>query len=309
MKLEELGLDETPIPVVGNFTNSDPSERPPSFNVDWDAFRTDKSGQHWDTYSVSGSLLNFNTVEGLKKCDKQRLLLEEGGRVVDRIKNGQVLKDPSTLNRFVLLLHADLKKYLFRYWFAFPALPLSSGNVRYGEQPQRLQKVYSQQRLTCFAGQYATWKTEKPEHSGFFCLVVKGDDDVEIVTLEAGLEKENGAVLCFSDPGHVEEHPGWPLRNLLCVVALRHPRKLETGVEIVGVRQRMREGKVDLSSSIHFSLKGDDVCVKGESEGCIFSPVLAHPFQISFEESLVVRANLCDNAVTLAKPLLFSQSL
>ena len=41
------------------------------------------------------------------------------------INNGTALKTPDKfLNRFSILMYADLKKYHYYYWFAFPAFVL-----------------------------------------------------------------------------------------------------------------------------------------------------------------------------------------
>lgn len=45
-------------------------------------------------------------------------------QIWEDIHNGRALEDSSVLSRFLLISFADLKKWSFHYWFAFPALVL-----------------------------------------------------------------------------------------------------------------------------------------------------------------------------------------
>lgn len=53
-----------------------------------------------------GKFINTNTIEKFKSCDKQLLINNEGMKFVERLKNGDVLKNPSLLNWFILLTFA-----------------------------------------------------------------------------------------------------------------------------------------------------------------------------------------------------------
>ena len=68
--------------------------------------------------SATGSFKNFNTIEDFKNADKNALF----NGVADEIWKS-IVDDKSTkmLNRFLVITFADLKKYKYFYWFAFPA--------------------------------------------------------------------------------------------------------------------------------------------------------------------------------------------
>lgn len=71
--------------------------------------------------SVHGILKNFNTIEEFKAVDKSALFNELADELWTKMHSESALTDLSYLNKFLLLTFADLKKYKFFYWFAFPA--------------------------------------------------------------------------------------------------------------------------------------------------------------------------------------------
>jgi ubiquitin-like modifier-activating enzyme ATG7 len=78
---------------------------------------TEVSSLCWNTFPVRGSVINFNTFEAFKTFDKVKYLDEVEGRAMwEAIQSGEVAKSPNMLNKFVLLMFADLKKYQFYYW-------------------------------------------------------------------------------------------------------------------------------------------------------------------------------------------------
>ncbi|GBG63923.1 hypothetical protein CBR_g39927 [Chara braunii] len=82
-----------------------------------------------------GVLLNKNTLEEFKGVEKTVVLKACAREIWDDILSGRAEKDPSLLNRFLVLSFADLKGWKFYYWFAFPALSL--------REPARLLRLQS----------------------------------------------------------------------------------------------------------------------------------------------------------------------
>ncbi|DBA68957.1 TPA: Ubiquitin-like modifier-activating enzyme ATG7 [Trebouxia sp. C0005] len=73
-------------------------------------------------YSVPGQLQNFNTEKGFKDLDKTAALKQAGQRIWLNMLSGAAEEHPSCLCLFVLLSYADLKKFVYWSWFAFPAI-------------------------------------------------------------------------------------------------------------------------------------------------------------------------------------------
>ncbi|KAK2800332.1 Autophagy protein 7 [Emmonsiellopsis sp. PD_5] len=73
-------------------------------------------------YRAEGMIKNVNTIEEYRNTDKNALLLQTAKTIWDAINDGTIYSCPSLLASFMVLSFADLKKYKFSYWFAFPAI-------------------------------------------------------------------------------------------------------------------------------------------------------------------------------------------
>ncbi|BDD63806.1 Autophagy protein 7 [Monascus purpureus] len=73
-------------------------------------------------YRAEGISKNFNTIEEYQTADKALILQQAGRKIWDAIADGTIYDRPSLLSSFIVISFADLKKYKFHYWFAFPAI-------------------------------------------------------------------------------------------------------------------------------------------------------------------------------------------
>ena len=73
---------------------------------------------------MPGTLYNVNTLERFREADRADILFTAAYDVWRAITTGEAERDPSLLNAFALLTFADLKRWAFTYWFAFPAIKL-----------------------------------------------------------------------------------------------------------------------------------------------------------------------------------------
>ncbi|PYH47712.1 putative autophagy ubiquitin-activating enzyme ApgG [Aspergillus saccharolyticus JOP 1030-1] len=84
-------------------------------------------------YHAEGIIKNVNTIEEYTNTDRARLLRQSGEKIWNAVRDGSIYSCPSLLSSFVILSYADLKKYKFHYWFAFPALHSDPSWVPVGE--------------------------------------------------------------------------------------------------------------------------------------------------------------------------------
>lgn len=190
---------------------------------------------------AEGMIKNVNTMEDFKSTDKGAMLQTAGRQIWDAIKDGTIYSIPSLLSAFTILSFADLKKYRFTYWFAFPALhsdpqwkktaPISKLTPK--ESESLVEKV-------------GTWRygVDNRQYGFFLVKRTRGGEDsrsknsFDSSAEDLGFRWEVGALrdfddgffegvaeedrfVSFVDSSSYTEHPSWPLRNLLVLVRQR----------------------------------------------------------------------------------------
>ncbi|KAH6675596.1 autophagy-related protein-like protein 7 [Halenospora varia] len=192
---------------------------------------------------AEGKIKNLNTIESFKNIDKTAVLHTAAKQIWDAINDGTIYSIPSLLSSFTILSFANLKKYHFTYWFAFPALHSDPSWKLASDQPAQLEG----KDTTELVDEVGTWKygTDNREH-GFFLAkrVPRSSNEHERPptpgTPGPGLnykwvvgslrEFENGffqgvepqdQFVSFVDPSTYSDNPGWMLRNLLVLIKRR----------------------------------------------------------------------------------------
>ncbi|KAK7431741.1 Autophagy protein 7 [Neonectria magnoliae] len=201
--------------------------------------KTNEPSPPLGTIRAEGIIRNVNTLEDFKNMDKAAMIKTAGRQVWDAIKDGSIYSVPSLLSSFVILSYADLKKYKFTYWFAFPALHSDPVWKRSGPA-ERL----SADESTALVDRVGTWRYEKDsrEHGFFLAKKVQGQDPDNHDDVEASQKlpyhwvvgslrdfedgffnqvSEENQYVAFVDPSTYPEGPGWPLRNFLILIRQR----------------------------------------------------------------------------------------
>ena len=122
---------------------------------------------------AEGFIKNYNTLEEYRKAEHAVILRQAAKTIWDAINDGTIFSCPSLLASFLMLSFADLKKYRFHYWFAFPALVQEPSWAPYSETTQPSQgtphKRLNAEESTALVDRIQTWRygVDSRQH-GFF---------------------------------------------------------------------------------------------------------------------------------------------
>ncbi|KAF9882268.1 hypothetical protein CkaCkLH20_00304 [Colletotrichum karsti] len=249
-KLEHDKLDDSARRVLGQYTPL-PAEPAQSCKMTilgnaLTADQTDGESRTNDEHvRGEGWIKVFNTIEDFKNADKSAMLQLAARHIWDAINDGSIYSVPSLLSSFTILSYADLKKYRFTYWFAFPALHSDPQWKRTGPVG-RLDPKESTALVDCVG----TWAANRDKRqNGFFLAKKVRGADVSDLDKDANSDLhdlndtfgyiwevanlgdfENGffdgvaeedRYVSFVDPSTYPENPSWPLRNLLLLIRQR----------------------------------------------------------------------------------------
>ncbi|KAM8916242.1 ubiquitin-like modifier-activating enzyme ATG7 isoform 2-T2 [Spinachia spinachia] len=254
-KLNDYRLDESPKSIKGYYYNGDPLGLPTRLTLEFSAFEVDGPTPA-RCCPATGTLYNTNTLDAFKTTDKKALLEKEAKEIWDAIQSGAALKDPSLLCKFILLTFADLKKYNFYYWFCFPALCFPEG-IKIVQPPSALEKVFSSKQITALQEAYDNLCIKRGTTAEPYFIMKYTADTVEMAALEnldtffTDIKKVTVGVY---DPCTLSQHPGWPLRNLLVLLASQWGSKLDT-VQVLCYRDRTMQGSRSIQHSVVLQIK------------------------------------------------------
>ncbi|KAI0088341.1 E1-like protein-activating [Irpex rosettiformis] len=247
LKIDVLKLADHSVPVTASYTAGRSIVDRETGNeialgcnvtVGADSF-TDKP--HIPTHSVlaPGTFKNYNTIEEFKAADKTSLFNELTDEIWESITKGSTEK----LSKFLVITFADLKKYKYYYWFAFPAFVAKPAWETDGEW-RNASEEFSKENLT------AIHMVLHSSPRAFFLVRPSGStlevgavEDFDSFFDEVPAEKRT---IAFLDPSALPNNPGWPLRNLLAYLAHRHPSYAASGIRVLAWRD------TELSSDGHW---------------------------------------------------------
>ena len=200
---------------------------------------------------MPGTLYNVNTLERFREADRADILFTAAYDVWRAITTGEAERDPSLLNAFALLTFADLKRWAFTYWFAFPAIKLPEP-IRVEKPPITLASrgepgvaVAAACDEWLSSGGAFAWLVA-PESSASSSVACHPLTEFHRLHMTYG----DDVALAFADPCASHEHPGWALRNLATLAA--HRWRVDA---IRVIRARRSSGRVSAEASLELVLR------------------------------------------------------
>ncbi|XP_063072142.1 ubiquitin-like modifier-activating enzyme ATG7 [Engraulis encrasicolus] len=264
-KLNDYRLDESPKSIKGYYYNGDPVGLPTRLTLEFSAFEVD-GPTPLRCCPASGILYNTNTLEAFRSIDKKGLLDNEASEIWKEIQSGAALQNPSILNKFILLTFADLKKYHFYYWFCFPVLCFAEA-IPVIQEPVALSQKFSAKQISGLQEAYDNLCTASNITALPYFLIQYTEEEVKVAPIhewETFFTDFKKVTVGVYDPCTLAQHPGWPLRNFLILIASKWGSQLDV-VEVVCFRDRTLQGTRSVQHSIVFQVKLPDLSA---STGC-----------------------------------------
>ncbi|WOH11929.1 hypothetical protein DCAR_0831425 [Daucus carota subsp. sativus] len=232
LKLNQLGIDESPIFITGFYAPCSHSQVSNHLTLLGESLPPEPSAQsshlslrsgNRNRCSVPGILYNTNTLESFQALDKQSLMKAEAKKIWEDIHSGRAEQESSVLSRFLLISFADLKSWKFYYSFAFPALVLDPPAMITSLKPAS--QCFSLEEADSLTAVCNEWRNSSTTADvPFFLVSIDSNSHATIRHLKDWeVCRSDGYKLLFGfyDPCHLPNNPGWPLRNFIAFICSR----------------------------------------------------------------------------------------
>ncbi|XP_072952894.1 ubiquitin-like modifier-activating enzyme atg7 [Typha angustifolia] len=225
LKLDTLRIDQSPIAITGFYAPCSHAQVSNRVTLLAESLPPNSDARHGNRNKcpVPGTLLNTNTLDSFRALDREALLKAEAKKILEDIFSGRVEEDPALLLRFLLISYADLKRWAFYYWFAFPAFvldpPATVVNLRPASEALSSEEAASLS-VACNEWRNSSMTADVP----FFLVCISSNKRSTVRPLkdwEDCQDRDGKLLFGFYDPCHLPNNPGWPLRNFLIFISLR----------------------------------------------------------------------------------------
>ncbi|CAM0881703.1 unnamed protein product [Alopecurus aequalis] len=238
LKLDVLGTDDSPIPIVGYYTLCNHPKVQGRFSLRQESLEPSSANSFGSRNNclVTGTLINTNNMLGFQNLDVESLLREEGKKILHDIISGKIEEHPSLLLRFLVISFADLKNWKVYYNVVFPSLFNSEMTLL---SLHSASQVLSQEEATSLSKSMGEWRGSNETT----------DSSVVVRQLKDWKDRQGGGqklLFGFYDHGCRQDYPGWALRNYIAFLSLRW--KVEK-VQFLCYRET-RGGGIDLEKSL-----------------------------------------------------------
>ncbi|KAJ6634983.1 Ubiquitin-like modifier-activating enzyme ATG7 [Pseudolycoriella hygida] len=257
IKLDVDRLNDAEKRIHGQYTNLNSSIQCIN-SVDSSSFNENPS-ESFGYFVSHGVLYNKNTIEDFKDCDKVSLMNDEGRKIWESIIDGSCIDNPSLFVRFFVLSFADIKKYKFHYFFAYPTLSHTVGTITDPAADTNLKTYFSTDQLKQFNELYQNIVGQSKKS---FFILESNENGLMVKHLSEYINHKakesnfqdvdvNALYFCYSDlTSH--ECAGWPLRLFLV------PNLRGKDINIISVRFKKLVG-IEASLLFKVSLSNEDV--------------------------------------------------
>lgn len=202
LKLEHLRLDDAPLPIYATFHAELNSALPALASLNYETFQQlqqqhlpsdiQQRPQNSTEHLLHGHLKLFNALPEFNGSDKRQLIADAGQTIwesiIDEGKQSEVDADLELhLSRFLMIAFADLKRYSYHYWCAFPALnfPTSCFEILESSGGETLRDHFTSDQVASLLQQYGQLpSTDKLFFAVIVTTTLEGDQKTEKVKVE-----------------------------------------------------------------------------------------------------------------------------
>ena len=257
-KLEIFKLSTEPVSITGRIQLANDARLPSTIEISSNSFsemNTTTTSSY--EYTVPGKLHIVNTLEEYKTCDKRAMLNQAAIKIWNNLnpastnnsenknnpsENESNLSNPSDACEFFILVHADLKKHKFLYWFCFPGIQLKDMQpITYTLPEENNATVPSAPSSLSVTINNAlkTYETNKDNNINLLrpCCILTSTNAIQTLNeylnsnanQQGPKEGSSASVsLLYYDPCPLTTSPGWTLRNILTslIIQKNFPRSI-----------------------------------------------------------------------------------